>query len=95
MLSTLLRPRKGRRPSARSPFSSPFNSSPFPARNAAVPDTGEFEQDDDHVQHVGDAYDEDEHDYNEEDLEEDDDDAPLLPIFSAAYLGGYKGVQTI
>lgn len=70
MLSTLLRPRKKR--VDRSPFSSPFNSSPLAARN-------DYDQIDDHGN--GD-------DYDEDDGGEDDVGAPLLPIFSAAHLGG-------
>lgn len=69
MLSTLLRPRKRR--ADKSPFSSPFNSSPLAARN-------DYDQIDDN---------EDADDYDEDDGGEDDLDAPLLPIFSAAHLG--------
>ena len=68
MLSTLLRPRKRR--ADKSPFSSPFNSSPLATRN---------DYDQIHDQEAGEDY--------EDDDGEDDVDAPLLPIFSAALLG--------
>ncbi|CAD0088489.1 unnamed protein product [Aureobasidium mustum] len=69
MLSTLLRPRKRR--ADKSPFSSPFNSSPLAARN-------DYDRIDDH---------EDADDCDEDDGGEDELDTPLLPIFSAAHLG--------
>jgi hypothetical protein len=69
MLSTLLRPKKRR--ADKSPFSSPFESSPLAARN-------DYDQLHDN---------EDADDYDEDDGGEDELDAPLLPIFSAAHLG--------
>jgi hypothetical protein len=74
MLSTLLRPKKRR--ADKSPFSSPFESSPLAARN-------DYDQIDDN---------EDADDYDEDDGGEDDLDTPLLPIFSAAHLGWYYGL---
>ncbi|KAI5201624.1 hypothetical protein E4T39_05149 [Aureobasidium subglaciale] len=68
MLSTLLRPRKRR--ADKSPFSSPFNSSPLATRN-------DYDRIDDDV---------DADDYDENDGGEDDLETPLLPIFSAAHL---------
>jgi hypothetical protein len=69
MLSTLLRPKKRR--TDKSPYSSPFESSPLAVRN-------DYDQRNDN---------EDADDYDEDDGGEDDLDAPLLPIFSAAHLG--------
>ena len=71
MLSTLLRPRNRRRRD-KSPYSSPFNSSPLAARN----DYQEINNNE-----------ENEDDYDEDEGDEDDDGTPLLPIFSSAHLG--------
>lgn len=102
MLSSLLRPKKGRRRVEHSPFSSQFNdrSSPIVARNQrlgarrATADFTETEVDDDitETEDDGDGDDNDEGEDEEEDdqAEEDEDgeeDSPLLPIFSAAHLG--------
>jgi len=75
MLSTLLRPKKRR--ADKSPFSSPFETSPLAARN-------DYDQIDDNED--ADDYDED------DDGGEDDLDTPLLPIFSAALLGLSHGL---
>jgi hypothetical protein len=74
MLSTLLRPKKRR--TDKSPYSSPFESSPLAVRN-------DYDQINDN---------EDADDYDEDDGGEDDMDAPLLPIFSAAHLGVHYSV---
>lgn len=81
MLSSLLRPRNKRRRSDRSPYSTPFNSSPLAVRAGNV---DENENEEDENDEENDDYDE-ERSYNEDD--EDDVDTPLLPIFSAAHLG--------
>ncbi|KAI9847074.1 MAG: hypothetical protein M1837_003192 [Sclerophora amabilis] len=97
MLSSLLRPKKGRRRADRSPFSSPFSareSSPLVARRnrAEAPrrPARQYEHSDSTDESLGEGLD-DEEDVEEdedEDEEEDEDDelSPLLPLFSAAHL---------
>ena len=75
MLSSLLRPRKGRRRSDRSLYASPFTS---PAINNQE-DTDEDPDEQDH----GDG----EYDDGDYSGSQDDEGEPLLPIFSAAHLG--------
>jgi hypothetical protein len=99
MLSSLLRPKKGRkRVEQHSPFSSQYadQSSPILARNRrrearhVTADFTETELDDENTEDEEDV-DEDE---DEEELEGDDEDGdgdtPLLPIFSAAHLGQFS-----
>lgn len=102
MLSSLLRPKKGRkRVEQHSPFSSQYadQSSPILARNQrretrhATADFTETELDDENTEDEDEEEEEDmELGQDEEDIEGDDDedgdeDIPLLPIFSAAHLG--------
>lgn len=99
MLSSLLRPRKGRRRVDRSPFSSsPFTASPedvratAPHRGRLRPQDPDSDGDADHnhedndsgqAEDAGNIYEDEDED---EDDEEDEEDEPLLPIFSAAHL---------
>ena len=80
MLSSLLRPRQGRRRVDRSSFVSPFTS-------PAYQNQGDTEEDIDQQERGRGAYNRGE----ESDGEggEDEDNEPLLPIFSAAHLGIY------
>ena len=106
MLSSFLGPSKGTptRPRGdRSPFSSPFTSSPEAIRRsqanerrrpAADYDTSDNENasgSEDEEEQDEEDEDEDDEDEEEEEEEEDEDGAgeitPLLPIFSAAHLG--------
>jgi hypothetical protein len=95
MLSSLLRPKKGRRRVEHSPFSSHYadQSSPLLARNErvrhATADFTETEFDEDNTE---DEEDEEDQEEDHEEIEVDDDEdghdeTPLLPIFSAAHLG--------
>lgn len=98
MLSSLLRPRKGRRRIDHSPFSSPFQSSPIPANNTAHDEDGHSEEGDARDDERAHTYDDNGQTYNEDDIdedEEDEEDGPLLPIFSAAILGRPIRVRTI
>lgn len=87
MLSSLLRPRKGRRRIDKSP-SSPYSTSPGAVRNRNRNDDHDNEHDSDEDEEQ-DEYNGADMGYHEEDEEEDDDEenTPLLPIFSAAILG--------
>ena len=102
MLSSLLRPGKGRRRVEQySPFSSRYDdhSSPIAERRKrldarhATADFTETELDDDNTEEEDDEEDgEQEAEEDEGDDDEDEDgheDTPLLPIFSAAHLGRY------
>lgn len=86
MLS-LLRPRNRRRRSDKSPYSTPYNSSPLAVRRAS----GVDDESDENENENGNEDEEDNDDYDEErsynEDDEDDVDTPLLPIFSAAHLG--------
>jgi len=75
MLSSLLRPRKGRRRIDRSPYASPFTS-------PAINNQEETDEDPDEQDHGDGEY--DDQSYSED---QDDEDEPLLPLFSAALLG--------
>jgi hypothetical protein len=97
MLSSLLRPKKGRRRvEQHSPFSSRYDdqSSPIAERRKrldarhATADFTETDLDDENTEEE----DDDEEDREQGGEEEDEDgheDIPLLPIFSAAHLGKY------
>lgn len=95
MLSSLLRPKKGRqRVQEHSPFSSfaVDQSSPLAARHVARHATADFttDNDDEDTEEDEDVEEEDENAVEEMDGEDDEDgeeDTPLLPIFSAAHLG--------
>ena len=103
MLSSLLRPKRGRRRVEHSPFSSQFNdrSSPIVARNqrlGARHATADFTEtdvydditeteDDGDIDHDGDEGEEDEEDGQDDEDEDGEEESPLLPIFSAAHLG--------
>lgn len=103
MLSSLLRPKGGRpRVEQHSPFSSRYNdqSSPIVERRKrldarhATADFTETELDDENTEDEEDEDGEQEEEEGDDDDEGDDDedgheDTPLLPIFSAAHLGGY------
>jgi len=94
MLTSLLRPRNGRRHvEQHSPFSSHYagdHLSPIGARNQrqetrhATADFTETELEDENTEDEDDEEEEDGESVNDEDGEED---TPLLPIFSAAHLG--------
>ena len=100
MLSSLLRPKKGRgRVEQHSPFSSQYNDQSSPiverrkrldARHASA-DFTETDLDDENIDEEDeeeDAEQEEEEDADEgEDNEDGHEDTPLLPIFSAAHLG--------
>ena len=99
MLSSLLRPKNGRRRvEQHSPFSSRFeHSSPIVERRKrlstrhATADFTETELDDENTEEededeVVDDEEEDDQDDGEED-EDGQEETPLLPIFSAAHLG--------
>jgi len=103
MLSSLLRPKQGRRRVEHSPFSSQYNdrSSPIVARNQRLgarhnsADFTETDVDDDITESEddgdpeaeGEEDEEDEEDGNGEEDEDGEGETPLLPIFSAAHLG--------
>jgi len=101
MLSSLLRPKKGRRRvEQHSPFSSHYadQSSPIVARHQrrhATADFTETELEDENTEDEEEVDDEDgDQDEQEEQIdagddEDGDEDAPLLPLFSAAHLGLY------
>jgi len=76
MLSSLFRPRKGRKRIDRSPFASPYGSPTLNRHGDAAEERNE-------QQHRDGDYNEDDGDYSTP----DDEDEPLLPIFSTAYLG--------
>lgn len=87
MLSSLLRPKKTRR---RVQEHSPFSSQYAGHRHATADfteDDGEDEITEDEDEEEDDQ--EDEEDINEDAIDEEDggEEAPLLPIFSAAHLG--------
>jgi hypothetical protein len=95
MLSSLLRPKKGRRRvEQHSPFSSQYadQSSPIVARHQrlearhATADFTETEIEDEDTEDEEDVEQEDE-EIEVEDDEDGDEETPLLPIFSAAHLG--------
>jgi hypothetical protein len=96
MLSSLLRPKKGRRRvEQHSPFSSRYDDQPSPiaerrkrldARHATA-DFTESDIDDEHTEEEDDE--EDAEQGEDEDDEDGHEDTPLLPIFSAAHLGRY------
>ena len=99
MLSSILRSKKGREGRDRSPFSSPYNgivSSPIATRRGVVEErrraAADFNVDDSVEEHDGEEQRDEEH-YPENDrsdgADEDghDETTPLLPIFSAEYLG--------
>lgn len=100
MLSSLLRPQKGRRRvEQHSPFSSQYadQSSPITARyqrleaRRATADFTETELEDENTEDEPDEEDDaaggEEEEIDEEEDEDGDEDTPLLPIFSAAHLG--------
>ena len=104
MLSSLLRPKKGRpRVEQHSPFSSRYDdqSSPIAERRKrldarhATADFTETELDDENTEEEDDDEEDGEQERGEEDEGDEDDDedghedTPLLPIFSAAHLGKY------
>lgn len=96
MLSSLLRPKKGRkRVEQHSPFSSQYadQSSPILARNQrrearhATADFTETEPEEDDTEDGEDVEDQEDDEVEGEEDEDGDEDTPLLPIFSAAHLG--------
>ena len=100
MLSSILRPKKGRAGRERSPFSSPYaglQSSPIAARRSGADERrrAAAELNDDEAsgerQGVGDEEEDDDDDDLTPDYGADEDGhdeaTPLLPIFSAAHLG--------
>ena len=98
MLSSLSRLAQGRHRHRgdRSPFSSPFSgllSSPLAARRSSREErrrpAADFDQDASPAQHmkIDEEPEEDGEEEVEEELGEDDEESPLLPIFSAAHLG--------
>ena len=107
MLSSLLRPKKGRRRvEQHSPFSSRYDdrSSPIAERRKrldarhASADFTETELDDDNTEEEEGDEEEDEEQEVEQETEDDDDEdgheeTPLLPIFSAAHLGKYPCIS--
>jgi hypothetical protein len=102
MLSSLLRPKKGRRRvEQHSPFSSRYDdqSSPIAERRKrldarhATADFTETELDDENTEEEDEEEDGEQEGLGEDEGDEDDEDghadSPLLPIFSAAHLGTY------
>jgi hypothetical protein len=95
MLSSLLRSKKGHRHVEHSPFSSRYGEqcSPTAARKKrlhvqhATADFSETELDDESTEEEEDEADREGGDRDSDNDEDGQEDAPLLPIFSAAHLG--------
>jgi len=98
MLASLLRPKKRRASTERSPFAAPSTareSSPLLRRRNAADSADDASDEDEgtgYEHDPGDDLEEEEEEEGEDDAHEEDEDGPgdsppLLPIFSAPYLG--------